>query len=180
MEIGNAAPKNRHNPLIFLYDGFTRKFILPNLSEWHVLLTGFNWPKGVLVVADVLQTDDHLYRGRVEDYFVDSDGRLSGILLRNVDRFDLHAYRRAQDSSREFSALITSENYWKSIPSKNFYIGQSAIMNLNIRFVPAQDRALEDLTRQILTGEEIQGSVVVRNAESSEIPGPQIHPDLYT
>jgi hypothetical protein len=171
---------NKRNPLIFLYDWLTRKFILPNLSEWHVLLTGFNWPKGVLVVADVLQNDDHLYRGRVEDYFVDSDGKFSGILLRNVDRFDRYAYRKAQDLAGENSPILASDNYWKSIPSKNFYIAQGAIANLNIRFAPAQDKALEELTRQILSLEEIQGKISVRNAESREIPGPQIHPDIYS
>jgi hypothetical protein len=172
--------ENSRNPLVFIYDGFTRKFILPNISEWHVLLTGFNWPTGVLVVADVLQNDDHLYRGRVEDYFVDSDGRFSGLLLRNVDRFDRYAYRRAQDLADENRQIIASENYWKSIPSKNFYIAQSAIANLNIRFVPAEDKALENLTRQILSIEAIKGSIAVKDAEARETVGPQAPPDIYT
>jgi hypothetical protein len=164
--------------LIRLYDSFTRKFVLPNISEWHVLLTGFNWPKGVLVVADVLQDDGHLYRGRVEDYFVDPDGKLTGILLRNVDRFDLHAYRRAQETAANPETLA-SENYWKTIPSENFYIGQSAISNLNIRFAPGGDDTLEGVTREVLSGEAIEGKISIEDAESEESHA-QAHPDLYT
>lgn len=169
----------RGSAALQFYEWFTRRFVLPNISEWHVLLTGFNWPKGVLVVADVLQSDGHLYRGRVEDYFVDPDGKLTGILLRNVDRFDLHAYRKAQDNAENFSDIIASENFWKSIPSKNFYIGQSSISNLNIRFAPSADGALEDVTREILSDEAIKGSISIRNAESSETEGPQHPPDIY-
>jgi len=169
---------NRRNPLIRVYDWFTRKFVLPNISEWHVLLTGFNWPKGVLVVADVLQNDGHLYRGRVEDYFVDPDGKFTGILLRDVDRFDLYTYRRAQEAAAN-PQILASENYWKTIPSENFYIGQSAISNLNIRFAPGGDDTLKGVTREVLSGEAIEGSISIEDAES-EKPDSQAHPDLYT
>ena len=171
--------ENRRNPWIHLYDWFTRKFILPNISEWHVLLTGFNWPRGVFVIADILQNDGHLYRGRVEDYFVDPDGKLSGILLRNVDRFDLHAYRHAQETSANPKTLA-SENYWKAIPSENFYIGQSAISNLNIRFAPEENEALEEVTRQVLSGEDIQGRISVRDAEPDDTVDLPSHPDVYS
>jgi hypothetical protein len=171
--------RNEHNLWVRLYDWFTRRFVLPNISEWHVLLTGFNWPEGVLVVADVLQQDGHLYRGRVEDYFVDPDGKLTGILLRNVDRFDLHAYRHAQETSSNPQTLA-SENFWKTIPSENFYIAQSSISNLNIRFAPGEDHALEDVTRQVLSREDIQGSISLESAEPDDNVGPQTRPDLYT
>ncbi len=151
----------------------------PNISEWHVLLTGFNWPSGVFVIADILQNDGHLYRGRVEDYFVDPDGKLSGILLRNVDRFDLHAYRHAQETSANPKTLA-SENYWKAIPSENFYIGQSAIANLNIRFAPEENEALEEVTRQVLFGEDIQGRISVRDAEPDDTVDLPSHPDVYS
>ena len=169
--------QNRHSCSIRLYDWFTRKFILPNISEWHVLLTGFNWPKGVLVVADVLQNDDHLYRGRVEDYFVDPDGKLTGILLRNVDRFDRHAYRQAQNDAAANREIIASENYWKSIPSKNFYIGQTAITNLNIRFAPGESKALGELTQQVLSQASIRGAVSIESIDSRRNDE---QPDLYS
>jgi hypothetical protein len=171
------TPKNRHRLAIRLYDWFTRKFILPNISEWHVLLTGFNWPRGVLVIADVLQNDGHLYRGRVEDYFVDPDGKLTGILLRNVERFDLHAYRLAQDAAATNREIIASENYWKTIPSKNFYIGQTAITNLNIRFAPGESKALGELTQQVLSQAAIRGAVSIESIDSRRNDG---QPDLYS
>jgi hypothetical protein len=174
-----GTAENRHNPFVRLYSWFTRRFVLPNISEWHVLLTGFNWPKGVLVVADVLQIDGHLYRGRVEDYFVDPDGKFTGILLRNVDRFDLYAYRRAQEASTNPQTLA-SENYWKTIPSENFYIGQSAISNLNIRFAPGGDDRLEGLTQEVLSGEAIQGKISILDEEPGNDEDSQAHPDLYT
>ena len=174
-----ATAQNRHNPLIGLYSWFTRKFVLPNISEWHVLLTGFNWPRGVLVVADVLQSDGHLYRGRVEDYFVDPDGKFTGILLRNVDRFDLYTYRRAQETSVNPQTLA-SENFWKTIPSENFYIAQTAISNLNIRFAPGGDSKLEDVTRDVLSGEAIEGRITIEAPESPITGVTQSHPDIYS
>ena len=170
--------EDRHRLYIRPYLWFTRKFVLPNISEWHVLLTGFNWPKGVLVVADILQSDGHLYRGRVEDYFIDPDGKFTGILLRHVDRFDLNSYRRAQDSATSPQTLA-SENYWKTIPSENFYIAQSAISNLNIRFAPGGDETLEGVTREVLSGESILGRISIESADEDD-EAPPTHPDLYT
>jgi len=171
--------KGRRNaPLLQLYGWFTRKFVLPNLSEWHVLLTGFNWPKGALVVADVLQSDGHLYRGRVEDYFVDAEGKFTGLLLRDVDRFDLHAYRRMQESTVNPETLA-SENFWKAIPSASFYIAQGSISNLNIRFSPGGDGALRVVSREVLEDEAIEGHITIENDGGDEPEG-QVHPDIYS
>ena len=174
-----GAAGRKHSILISLYNGFTRKFVLPNISEWHVLLTGFNWPKGVLVVADVLQNDGHLYRGRVEDYFVDPDGKFTGLLLRNVERFDLNSYRHAQEMDSHPQTLA-SENYWKTIPSENFYIGQTAISNLNIRFAPGGNSTLEVVTKQVLSDEAIEGQISIGSADSMEEFEAQEHPDIYS
>jgi hypothetical protein len=189
-----STPRNRRNPFVRLYDIVARRFILPNLSEWHVLLTGFNWPRDVLVVADILQNDGRLYRGRVEDYFVDTDGKLTGILLRHVDRFDLHAYRRDQEiaeatpspsASRpelrnpEFRNLLDRDLYWKMIPSENFYIGQNAILNLNIRFAPDAQEAFAHVTYEVLSSEDINGTISVTENEPEDADS-GAHPDLYT
>ncbi|HTJ31573.1 MAG TPA: hypothetical protein VL346_13805 [Acidobacteriaceae bacterium] len=162
--------------LLRLYTWFARKFVLPNLSEWHVLLTGFNWPKGVVVVVDVLQTDGHLYRGRVEDYFVDVDGKFSGLLLHDVDRFDLNAYRRAQEMGHP--ETLASENFWKTIPSENFYIGHGSISNLNIRFMAGGDEVLEEVSREALEGEAIDADISVESENADEAEGQ--HPDIYS
>jgi hypothetical protein len=50
------------------------------------------------VSVDILQNDGILYQGRVADYFIDSDGKLTGILLENVSRFDREAYNDARKS----------------------------------------------------------------------------------
>lgn len=160
--------------ILRVYTWFARKFVLPNLSEWHVLLTGFNWPKGVLVVVDVLQTDGHLYRGRVEDYFVDADGKFTGLLLQDVDRFDLNAYRRVQDAGHP--ETVASENFWKAIPSENFYIGQGSISNLNIRFMAGGDAMLEEASREALVDEAIHATISVESEGELETGR---NPDIY-
>ncbi len=164
--------------LLRFYGWFARKFVLPNLSEWHVLLTGFNWPKGALVVADVLQSDGHLYRGRVEDYFVDGEGKFTGLLLRDVDRFDLHSYRRMQEAAANPETLA-SENFWKPIPSASFYIGQGSISNLNIRFSPGGDGALGVVSREVLEDEDIEGHISIESGDENKPEG-QENPDIYS
>lgn len=65
-----------------VYEWVARKIMLPRICEWQLLLTDFTFPKGQKrdVFADVL-CSDHLYRGRVVEYFLDKAGDLSGILL---------------------------------------------------------------------------------------------------
>jgi hypothetical protein len=178
-----GSGNSHQNKLIQLYAWFTRKFVLPNISEWHVLLTGFNWPKGALVVADVLQSDGHLYRGRVEDYFIDPDGKFTGLLLRNVERFDLNSYRRTQEADPNPQTLA-SENFWKTIPSENFYISQNSISNLNIRFAPGTDDSLAEVSLDVLSLESIQGSISIEaprsGTEGEEDESPSAHPDIYS
>jgi hypothetical protein len=180
--------KNQRNHLIQLYAirlyaWFTRKFVLPNISEWHVLLTGFNWPKGALVVADVLQSDGHLYRGRVEDYFIDPEGKFTGLLLHNVERFDLNSYRRAQETDANPQTLA-SENFWKTIPSENFYISQNSISNLNLRFAPGADKSVADVSLEVLILESIRGKISVEEplsgTDGEDDEDPSAHPDIYS
>jgi len=56
--------------LLRAYLWFARKFVLPNVSEWHMLLTSFNVPRKdkLFVAADILQNDGNLYKGRIADY----------------------------------------------------------------------------------------------------------------
>jgi hypothetical protein len=178
---GHTVDPRRRSPLILLYNWLAPKLILPNISEWYMLLTDFSWParENALVVADILQNDGHLYRGRVEDYFVDSDGKLTGILLHNVSRFDLPAYRKAQNEGSGADA-VSSERYWKTIPSVNFYIGESAISNLNIRFAPRRDSTLVDLADQVLQGEDLQADyVVIESADAGDAGSAGDPPDVY-
>lgn len=155
-----------------------RTFILPNISEWHLLLTGFNWPKKerIVVSVDILQGDGHLYQGRVADYFIDSDGKLTGILLENVNRFDREAYSAARNTLTT-EQPISSAAFWKTIPGSRFYIGQSSISNLNVRFV-ARDQTLISLAEKILDAENTNAYKVVVASED-ETANSQ-HPDIYS
>jgi len=155
-----------------------RTFILPNISEWHLLLTSFNWPKreDVDVSIDILQSDGHLYQGRVSDYFIDSDGKLTGILLENVNRFDREAYNDARKASPT-EQPISSAAFWKIIPGSRFYIGQSSISNLNVRFV-ARDQTLISLAEKILDAEDTNTYQVVVESEDEEANSQ--HPDIYS
>jgi hypothetical protein len=155
-----------------------RTFILPNISEWHLLLTSFNWPKreDVDVSVDILQSDGQLYQGRVSDYFIDSDGKLTGILLENVNRFDREAYNDARKASTT-EQPISSAAFWKIIPGSRFYIGQSSISNLNVRFV-ARDQTLISLAEKILDAEDTNTYQVV--VESEDEAANSQHPDIYS
>jgi hypothetical protein len=155
-----------------------RTFILPNISEWHLLLTSFNWPKRdkIVVSVDILQNDGLLYQGRVADYFIDSDGKLTGILLEHVNRFDRDAFHAAQ-SATGIEQSISSAAFWKSIPGSRFYIGQGSISNLNVRFV-TRDQTLISLAEKILDAENTNAYEVVVASED-ESSGSQ-HPDIYS
>lgn len=160
-----------------LYNLIAPKLILPNVSEWHMLLTSFSWPEhtDIFVSVDILQNDGHLYQGRVADYFIDADGKLTGILLEDVSRFDRQAYLDAKAASSEIA--ISSEDFWKAIPSRHFYIGYSSISNLNVRFTP-QDKTLVSIADEILQeGSSDHYEVVVSSDEDDPSPS---HPDLYT
>jgi hypothetical protein len=157
-----------------------RMFILPNISEWHLLLTGFNWPKRerIVVSVDILQNDGHLYQGRVADYFIDSSGKLTGILLENVNRFDREAYLGATNSSTP-KQPHSSAIFWKTIPGSRFYIGQGSISNLNVRFV-ARDQALISLAEKILDAENTNTYEVVVASEDETTATNSQHPDMYS
>jgi hypothetical protein len=157
---------------------FIRTFILPNISEWHLLLTSFNWPtqEDVDVSIDILQNDGFLYQGRVSDYFIGTDGKLTGILLENVNRFDREAFHDAQKSP-DAEQPISSAIFWKPIPGSRFYIGQSSIANLNVRFV-ARDQTLISLAEKILDAEDTNTYEVV--VESEDEAANSLHPDIYS
>jgi len=137
-----------------IYGWFAAKFILPHISEWHILLTAFNWAKKerLIVIADVLQSDDRLYKGRVVDYFMDADGKLTGILLHEVTRFDREGYTAAKAAS----ATVETGQFWKAIPSRNFYIGVGSISNLNMRYTLREDRQVKEVADRVFETENLK------------------------
>ncbi|MFC5864387.1 hypothetical protein ACFPT7_18925 [Acidicapsa dinghuensis] len=166
-------------PLIF-YNWIAVKFILPNISEWHMLLTNFNWPRrdGFFVSVDILQSNEHLYQGRVADYFIDSDGKLTGILLKNVSRFDRQAYVDARTHSATPEA-IPREDYWRNIPSNHFYIGYASIVNLNVRFAP-RDQALISMADKILRQDDTPAYELNMEPDDQDDSADSQRPDIYS
>jgi hypothetical protein len=88
-----------------LYLWFSDVYLLPHISQWHVILTAFTFrdPKTV-VKADVLMTDDTLYSGGVVDHFVNKDGDLSGLFLKNPRRFDRVRYQKEKDAWGDYTS----------------------------------------------------------------------------
>ena len=59
----------------------------PNGLEWEPLLTTilFDPRENRRVEVDLMAADGHLYRGTVEDHFLDKEGGLRGLLLKDAD-----------------------------------------------------------------------------------------------
>jgi hypothetical protein len=108
------------------------KLLVPSISEWYMILTTFAQPQrgSVIAVADILTTDDHLYHGVVENYHVERDGKLRGILLGGVYRFDRPGYLKVKDAP----GAPSKGKFWKQIPGQNVYVLSERIANLNISY----------------------------------------------
>jgi Family of unknown function (DUF6338) len=154
----------RHNKT---YEFLARKFIIPNVSEWHLMLTPFvhkRAPKRKVSV-EVLTPDHKLYRGFVGDYHIDRDNKLTGIVLEYASRYDLS--RRKAD--KEKGQLGPSESYWRSIPGHALYLLADKIHNLNISYpteapieVIAQDELKEmKIPAKVTTAEQANLLVTV-------------------
>ena len=128
--LSTAYGKKRHNDLYYWFADF---YLLPHISQWHVLLSGFTFPPKTTVKADVLMSDDLLYRGEVADYFLDHNGSLDGIFLRNPERFDRGRYLKEK---QVWGTTRPTSSFWKSIPSAKLYLIASQIINLNLNYEP--------------------------------------------
>jgi hypothetical protein len=122
------------------YAWFASRVLLPAVSEWHVLLTTFNFPakEKRSVEVDVLSKGDVLYRGNIVDHFLGVNGELSGLLLTRAQRFQ---YDKLKDD-RKSNVAKNSDQYWKPIAGGgNFYLPGDNIASLNIRYpVPETER----------------------------------------
>jgi hypothetical protein len=114
-----------------LYSHFADFYLLPHITQWYVLLTPFVVGPGTIVEADVLMTDDKLYRGDVAQHFLDKDGNLSGLFLANPTRFDRRSYLRDRDA---WGFTRPMSFYWHAIPSAKLYLVADKILNLNLTY----------------------------------------------
>jgi hypothetical protein len=125
-------------------------FILPRVSEWHVLLTRFSHSKTTRITADLLTKADVLYRGIIEEpLLLAPDGSLSGILLSGPPfRFDRQGYLAAKNANP--ATAHNKDLYWKEIPSHTFFIAASEIVTINLRKYEDAPDELEKLLGEIL------------------------------
>ncbi len=116
------------------YAKFADFYLMPHISQWHVLLTPFTFPDPkTLVRADVLMTDNTLYSGEVIDHFVDQENKLSGLFLKNPSRFDRVRYLKEKE---DWGMTRPTKTYWRSIPSAKLYLVADKIVNLNLNYEP--------------------------------------------
>jgi hypothetical protein len=129
------------------YRKLVQEILLRGVNEWHVLLTDFNFPSRPKrrVLADLLTQEDHLYQGEVADYFTDSDGALSGLVLVSPRRFDRAGYLRARKKGDD----VETPDYWKDIPGENLFVPGGKILSLNLRYEPTPIEAAETATEQL-------------------------------
>jgi len=106
------------------------KVLLPNISEWHVLLTPFFFKnKGTVVRADILCVDGTLYRGKVVQHSLDKEGQLAGLIITEAKRYARDSYLRDQEKGP-----VKKEDYWHSIPGARLYVFADKILNLNLTY----------------------------------------------
>lgn len=137
------------------YALFASRILIPTVSEWHILLTDFNFPphEQRSVEVDVMSKDNLLYRGNVADYFFGASGELSGLLLKEAQRYQ---YDRLVDD-RKAGKVKDSGDYWKPIAGGgNFYLPSNNIATLNIRYqLPTTE--YEKIVQDAVNGLALQG-----------------------
>lgn len=140
------------------------KFLLPNISSWYVLLTPFLWPPEPerKVMADLLTSDDHLYRGEIVAHEVDTDGKLRGVLISEALRFDRRTYLRDKDSGKK---EVDPGDYWKKIPGKNLFIFADKLATLNLSYQPPAS-SIPNIIQQTLKKLKIDAQVSVETSET--------------
>ncbi len=150
---------------------FTRlaeQFLIPNISEWQLLLTPFTFAnQQAKIFADVLCTNNVLYRGQVAHHFLDQKEDLAALILTDTARFDREEYDRARVGIQ--SGKNTSqwrEQFWVDIPGAKLLFPAGQIFNLNLSS-DAYDETTQSAVRRIL---EI--GVIISPRTQLQRPGP--------
>jgi hypothetical protein len=146
------------------------KIFLGRASHWEVLLTGFAFPPSsrLSVEVDAMTTDDHLYAGKVADFFLKADGELSGLLLKDIRRFKFSELKE----DRKAGLKPDPKTYWKDIPGANFYLPADKIANLNIRYETPESELILDIERLLKSMDLPKGVTVSLENPASDQPGP--------
>lgn len=118
------------------------------------------WPKEPerKVIADLLTSDDHLYRGHVVGYEVDMEGNLRGLMLSEALRFDRHSYLKEKDSKNS----ANKEQYWKEIPGKNLFVFADKLSTMNLSYSPPAS-SIPGILERILKKLSIEAQVKIQS-----------------
>ena len=134
-------------------------FVLPRISEWHILLKNVSHKKSVDIKVDIITRSDVLYRGTVEDLIMSSNGTLSGLLLTTPYRYqrekylsDLARHKQQQvDAKASSDTKPNPDKYWKPIPGHAFLVLADHIGTINLRtYEQGGDQELLNRLKQIL------------------------------
>jgi hypothetical protein len=121
-------------------------FVLPRVSEWHVLLTTFSHKKSTRITADILTRSDVLYRGTIEKPFLAPDGSLSGLLISDPFRYERQRFLDDKKAGNN----PDKDQYWRKIPSNTFLMIAAEISTINLRRYDPEDAELISRIEQIL------------------------------
>lgn len=105
-------------------------------------------------MADIMSKDDILYRGDIAEYFLDSSGELSGLLLKNPERFQFEKLK--EERKTDVAKDKDTDEYWKVIPGGNFYLPNNNIGSMNIRYA-LPESAFEQLIREAVQRLNLKG-----------------------
>ena len=112
-------------------------FVLPRISEWHLVLSPVLLPSTRMSIeVDVLTKSGIMYSGRLADKALTPSGQLASLTLESPRRFRREHYLEA----RKADPSAKAEFFWKPIPGNLFVIVASEISTLNIRHIPAVSR----------------------------------------
>jgi hypothetical protein len=137
------------------------------------------------VEVDVLSKDGILYRGSVVEHFLGSNGELSGLLLKDAQRYQYD--KLMEDRKSNLSPKKNTEQYWKVIPgASSFYLPGDNIASINIRYPASkaeQERFIKDLVEKlfkarvepIIPSPEVTSSAVNPSAKEPDPSGTEAH-----
>lgn len=134
------------------------KFVVPGLSEWHIMFTPFTFSRtpARVVQVDALMTDGTLYQGEVGDFHIDADGHLTGFLLKKARRFMRAEYKEDRNAGK----TVDKGKYWRTIPGDSLYLLADKISNLNLSYLAA--KPLNELAEDTLKKFKIDASVAIQ------------------
>ncbi len=154
-----------------IYAFVAEQWLFSSISEWHILLTDFAVRNDVKrdIEVDILTTEGILYQGRVDDYILNAEGELSGILLSDASKFEKNSAEHIHaDLPHGFSsgpAILEATISNQSTPvelkinGSNLFFPRERISNLTTRHRPLAAAEIQKATEARLQDRGIKFKV---------------------